>query len=136
MQFGTAAGRTARRVRGDGFAVALGRAAETGLPVTLTVRNAGAIQVHTGPVRRLKQVGPWFNVLDPGFSLHLLSDSIASTWVLRAATGGGFVTSIEIFAADGSNIASLAGRREPASREERAWQDVATSLPAEDPAAT
>jgi hypothetical protein len=36
------------------------------------VGNRGCIQIHTGPVKNIKIMGPWLNVMDPGFNLHRL----------------------------------------------------------------
>ena len=119
---------SARRIRDDGFQIALEHAAEAGIPVTLLVGNGGALQSHTGPVRRLKQVGPWFNVLDPDFSLHLRSDGIACAWALQEQTGDGIVTSIEIFTAAGRRIARLQGQRNPGEEETSEWRALAASL--------
>jgi len=119
---------SARRIRDDGFQVALEHAAEAGIPVKLLVGNGGALQSHTGPVRRLKQVGPWFNVLDPDFSLHLRSDGIACAWALQEQTCNSIVTSVEIFAAAGQRIASLKGQRNPGEEETSEWRALAASL--------
>ncbi len=119
---------SARRIRDDGFQSALAHAAEAGIPVTLLVGNGGALQSHTGPVRRLKQVGPWFNVLDPDFSLHLRSDGIASAWALQERTCDGIVTSVEIFTAAGRRIANLQGLRNPGEEETSEWRALAASL--------
>ena len=125
--FRSAPGYAARRVPDDSFQVSLRHAAETGLPVTLVVGNPGAVQVHAGPVRRLKQVGPWFNVLDPGFSLHLRADGIAAAWVLQAPTRDGVAISLEIFAADGREIARLSGSS-TGDAKTGDWQALAASL--------
>ena len=117
-----------RRIQDDGFQIALEQAAEAGMPVTLLVGNGGALQSHTGPVRRLKQVGPWFNVLDPDFSLHLRSDGIACAWALQEQTCDGIVTSVEIFTAAGRRIANLQGQRSPGEEETSEWRALAASL--------
>jgi putative hemin transport protein len=31
----------------------------------------------------LKAVGPWYNILDPSFNLHLREDAIDQVWVVR-----------------------------------------------------
>ncbi|MCY3701641.1 MAG: hemin-degrading factor [Rhodospirillales bacterium] len=118
----------ARRVRNDSFQIALGRAANIGLSVMVFVGNPGTVQIHTGPIHRLKQVGPWFNVLDPGFNLHLRGDKVTGAWVVRKPSRDGVVTSVEIFAQDGQQIAWLFGRRKPGEQELEAWREVAKSL--------
>jgi putative hemin transport protein len=76
----------------------LSGAASTGAPIMVFVGNPGMIQIHTGPVTKVVVMGPWLNVLDPGFNLHLREDHIASAWVVRKPTSDGLVTSLELFA--------------------------------------
>ncbi|HLU69346.1 MAG TPA: ChuX/HutX family heme-like substrate-binding protein, partial [Fibrobacteria bacterium] len=79
------------------------------LPIMVFVGNPGCIQIHTGTVNNIKVMGPWLNVMDPEFNLHLREDRVAETWVVRKPTQDGTVTSIEAFTADGENIALLFG---------------------------
>lgn len=110
------------------FRRAVESAAETELPIMIFVGNPGVIQIHTGPVRTLKDVGPWFNVLDPGFNLHLRTDGIAEAWLVRKPTSDGIVTSLELFADDGKPIAYMFGARKPGQPELEAWRGLAASL--------
>src|SRR3546814_191500 len=61
----------AYRVGCGSFRQALEQAAAAALPIMIFVGSPGVVQIHNGPVVTLKEVGPWFNVLDPGFNLHL-----------------------------------------------------------------
>jgi putative hemin transport protein len=97
-------------------------AAARSLPIMVFVGNRGAIQIHTGPVRNLKWAGPWFNVLDPGFNLHLRADRVASAWVVRKPTDDGIVTSLELFNPEGEVIAYIFGARKPGVPESEAWR--------------
>ncbi len=45
--------------------------AEREVPIMVFVSNPGCIQIHSGPVKKLVQMGPWYNVLDPEFNLYL-----------------------------------------------------------------
>ncbi len=47
------------------------------------VGNAGMIQIHSGPVHKIAVMGPWINILDARFNLHLREDHIASAWVVK-----------------------------------------------------
>src|SRR5690606_33869635 len=67
----------------DSLRRALEAAAASALPIMIFVGNPGVIQIHTGPIATLKEVGPWFNVLDPRFNLHLRADGIAAAWLVR-----------------------------------------------------
>jgi putative hemin transport protein len=105
--------------------------AASGAEIMVFVGNRGCIQIHTGPVKTLRAMGPWFNVLDPGFNLHLREDRIASAWVVRKPTQDGTVTSLELFDAGGELIATLFGKRKPGEVERGDWRGFAESLAAE-----
>ncbi|RMH61358.1 MAG: hemin-degrading factor [Bacteroidetes bacterium] len=108
---------------------ALEHAAATETPIMVFVGNPGCIQIHTGPVRRLKATPPWFNVLDPGFQLHLNEEGIASAWVVRKPTRDGTVTALELFDAGGDVIAQFFGKRKPGLPEREDWRAIVTALP-------
>lgn len=118
----------ARAVPPAAFRTLLERSAERTLDIMVFVANAGAVQIHTGPVRNLKVTGPWFNVLDEGFNLHLREDAIVEAWVVRKPTRDGDVTSLEVYGADGQTIALVFGRRKPGQAEDVAWRDLVQSL--------
>ncbi|MFP2911841.1 hemin-degrading factor [Pyxidicoccus sp. 3LFB2] len=106
----------------------LERVAGSGLPIMVFVGNPGAIQIHTGPVRTVRPTGPWLNVMDPGFNLHVRADHIHSAWVVRKPTRDGTVTSLELFDAAGENIALVFGQRKPGLAELPAWQTLMGEL--------
>lgn len=105
-------------------------AAERKAPIMVFVGSAGVIQIHTGPVETLKEMGPWFNVLDPGFNLHLRADRIASAWIVRKPTRDGTVTSLELHDAAGETIAMLFGKRKPGQAEAPEWRAIVAELEA------
>lgn len=119
----------AGQVETASLARALELARERGVPVMVFVGNPGCIQIHTGPVGNLKRMGPWFNVLDPGFNLHLREDRIASAWIVRKPTRDGQVTSLELFDADGFCFAQLFGARKPGKPELEFWRAILAALP-------
>lgn len=98
------------------------------------VGNQGCIQIHTGPIEKVAVMGPWLNVLDAGFNLHLREDRIASAWVVRKPTRDGIVTSLELFDADLRNFVMFFGERKPGKPEREDWRrligDVAGPSPA------
>ncbi len=104
-------------------------AAETETPIMVFVGNPGAIQIHTGPVQKLVERGPWFNVLDPGFNLHLDETQIAEAWVVVKPTEDGDVTAVEAYDAEGHQIVQLFGKRKPGLPELEAWREIVASLP-------
>jgi putative hemin transport protein len=122
--------RYARPVATDALRRVLDGAAASGLPIMVFVGNHGMIQIHSGPVVNVREMGPWLNVLDPGFNLHLRADLIASAWVVRKPTSDGIVTSLELFDAAGENIAMLFGERKPGRPELDGWRTLVDPLPA------
>ncbi len=118
-----------RVVEPDSLRLLLALVAEKGIPIMCFVGNKGCIQIHTGPVKTLKAMGPWFNILDPGFNLHLREDAIASAWVVRKPTRDGIVTSLELFDCDGFCFAQFFGERKPGKPELEGWRAAIAALP-------
>lgn len=118
----------AQRVDNTTVQRALTAAAADGLAIMLFVSSRGCIQIHTGPVHKLLPTGPWFNVLDPDFNLHLREGDIAQTWLVQKPTDDGVVTSLEAYNAQGENLLLLFGKRKPGIPEQPAWRDLLAKL--------
>ncbi|MFZ6743507.1 hemin-degrading factor [Undibacterium sp. JH2W] len=103
-------------------------AAAEAVPIMVFTGNAGMIQIHSGPVSKIAKMGPWVNVLDPRFNLHLREDHIASAWVVKKPTTDGLVTSLELFDADGETIAMFFGERKPGKPELCEWRALIDNL--------
>jgi len=101
------------------------------VPIMVFVGSRGVIQIHSGPVKRLVTTGPWFNVLDPRFNLHLREAAIANAWVVRKPTVDGVVSSLELFSASGETIAMLFGKRKPGIPENPQWRAFIDGLAGE-----
>lgn len=106
----------------------LREAASTGLPIMAFVGSVGCIQIHTGPVHRIEVMGPWLNVLDPGFNLHLNMTHFRRAWVVSKPTSDGAVTSLECFNEAGDLIVQFFGARKPGKPELAAWTRLAHEL--------
>ena len=119
----------AHRAPDNALEQVLERAAADCIPIMCFVGNAGCIQIHTGPIARLKRVGRWYNVLDEGFNLHVDTDGIDSAWVVRKPTRDGDVTSLELYDRNGSCTLRLFGERKPGFTELSAWADALHALP-------
>lgn len=105
-------------------------ASESNLPIMIFVASQGCIQIHTGTIERLMPSGPWFNVLDPMFNMHLREDHIHQIWVTRKPTEDGIVTGLELFDKDGNNIALIFGKRKPGIPEKTEWTQLVESFQA------
>jgi len=106
----------------------ISRAAQEGVSIMVFVGNPGLIQIHSGPVQKVAVMGPWINILDPGFNLHLREDHIASVWAVRKPTVDGLVCSLELFDAEGRQIAMLFGERKPGQAERCDWRALLDSI--------
>ena len=99
-------------------------ASERDLDIMVFIGSRGCIQIHTGKTKKLLQTGPWFNVLDPEFNMHLREDTIASVWLVKKPTEDGFVTSLEVFDSAGDIIVQFFGKRKPGIPEREDWRQV------------
>jgi len=118
----------AARVPAHSLRATLESARDRNVPIMVFVGNPGCIQIHTGPVKRVERIGPWINVLDPDFSLHLREDLVAQVWLVKKPTADGVVTSIELFDAQGEFIAYFFGKRKPGIPETTGWRMLAESM--------
>lgn len=98
--------------------------------IMIFVGNRGCVQIFTGVVETLTPMKGWLNIFNPTFTLHLLEGSIAESWVTRKPTADGHVTSLELFAADGTQIAQLYGQRTEGEPEQSQWRSQVDALTA------
>lgn len=105
------------------------RAAETGVPTMFFVGNQGCIEIHTGPIHRIVRTGPWINVLDPGFDLHLRMDHIAETYAVVKNTQRGPAHSVEFFDHEGGLIAQIFGVLRAGDAAVQGWNALVADLP-------
>ncbi|AWM33419.1 hemin-degrading factor [Hymenobacter nivis] len=117
-----------RRVPAAAIDGALRAAAAQGLGIMLFVASRGCIQIHTGLVHKIVPMGPWLNVLDPKFNLHLKLEDVAESWVVQKPTADGVVTSLELFDAHGRNLLLMFGQRKPGVPELAAWRALVAAL--------
>lgn len=114
----------------DGAVPALfAHAAQERIPIMCFVGNRGCIQIHSGPVETIKPMGPWTNVLDPTFHLHLRTDHISEVWAVRKPVREGHVTSVEVYDANGAMIIQFFGKRKEGEGEREDWRMIAENLP-------
>lgn len=119
----------------DGAAVdaLFAAASEAQLPLMCFVGSRGCIQIHSGPIRNVKEMGPWLNVMDPTFHLHLRRDLLAEIWAVRKPVrrkdAEGHVTSLEAFDAEGNLAIQFFGTRQPGHAERTEWRQIAENLP-------
>lgn len=122
----------ARPLAPEAVNAALEAVAAAGIPFMLFVGNRGCIQIHSGPIHSLRPMGPWQNVMDPGFNLHLRRDRIAEVWAVDKPTARGPALSVEAFDAEGGLILQAFGyRKERQGIDHTApWGEIVAGLPA------
>ncbi|AOX99068.1 hemin-degrading factor [Jeongeupia sp. USM3] len=118
----------AQQVDNDAVETMLQRAADTGLAIMCFVGNRGMVQIHSGPVKKLVRTGPWYNVLDPLFNLHLNTESVTTSWVVNKPTSDGWVTSLELYNDAGELIVQFFGVRKPGVPELVEWRELLIDL--------
>lgn len=116
------------RLGTDAVAAMMERATRTPLPIMCFVGNRGCIQIHSGPVARIQPMGPWLNVMDETFHLHLRTDRIAEVWGVRKPTKDGHVTSLEAYDAEGELAIQFFGKRKEGQDERREWRMLVETL--------
>jgi putative hemin transport protein len=117
----------ARRLDPEAVTLTLHQAAKAQVPVMIFVGNAGCIQIHGGRIEKIVPMGPWINVMDPRFNLHLRADRLAEVYAVWKPTRTGDVYSVEAFAADGELILQIFGYRKDTPTEP--WNALVASLP-------
>ncbi len=118
----------AKKISNNALRQALNAASETQTPIMVFVGNPGIIQIHTGPVKNIVDHGPWINVLDPIFNLHLREGAITESWIVRKPTTDGEVTSLELFNERKELICTLFGERKPGKPELESWRALVAQL--------
>ncbi|MBU0583595.1 MAG: hemin-degrading factor [Alphaproteobacteria bacterium] len=117
------------RLDNEALAAMFLHAAAGDMPVMCFVENRGCIQIHSGPVKNIKTMGPWLNVLDETFHLHLRTDHVRELWAVRKPTKDGHVTSIEAYGADNDMIIQFFGKRHEGEGERKDWRFLVENLP-------
>ena len=117
-----------RRVARDAHRQLFSRAAAERIPLMLFVANDGIVQISSGPIPEPVISGSWCNLSDKRFNLHLAEDGIARAWAVRKPTQSGIVTSLELYAADGSLSLQIFGERHEGAGERPDWARAMTEL--------
>jgi len=118
----------AEQLSPDALKVLLETASESGVSIMVFVGNSGAVQIHTGPIKTIREMGDWINIMDPTFTLHLRMDQLFEAWIVRKPIREGVITTIELYDRDLNNFAIFCGERKPKEPENPDWQKLAESL--------
>lgn len=105
------------------------KVAGTDLPIMVFAGNEGCIQIHSGPIHKVSPMGPWLNVMDETFHLHLRLDHVVAAWAVRKPTKDGHVTSVELYDENRELIIQFFGKRHEGHGEREEWRAVVEQLP-------
>ncbi|PSK94230.1 hemin-degrading factor [Taibaiella chishuiensis] len=103
-------------------------ASERQVPIMVFVGNRGCIQIHTGEVKKVMEAGPWYNVMDPDFNLHLRETSIAKSFIVKKPSEDGTITAVEVYDTKGEMIVQFFGKRKPGIPELPEWAQLIQDL--------
>lgn len=117
------------QVPNDSLTFILEQARDRKLDIMVFVGSRGVIEIHTGPVNNIKELGEYMNVLDPEFNLHFIQKGISEAWVVRKPTVDGIVTAVEFYQENGKEIAMFFGRRKPGEPELESWRELVNDIP-------
>lgn len=103
-------------------------AVESQTPIMVFVGNKGIVQIHSGAIKNLMDRGPWFNILDPDFNMHLNEEGVSQVYVVRKPTEDGIVTSIEVFNEKEELVVTFFGARKPGIPELEGWRAIVAQV--------
>ena len=118
-----------RRLAVEAVPALLEAVRDEGQQVMMFVGNMGCIEIHSGPMQELKPMGPWLNVMDPRFNLHLRGDHVAEVWLVDKPTKRGPAISVEAFDENGELIFQCFGMRADKGGDTEAWARLVAGLP-------
>lgn len=121
--------RGCHRLTTAGLLFALELAAARGVPLVLSVGNAGAVQRHSGVIQRVKTTSDWISVVDDALRLHVRSRALDSVWLIERTGPEGLVWRIVAFDHHGQLLIALRGTRTHGVRQFHRWWEIAQQLP-------
>lgn len=107
----------------------LNTVAATGLPLVCKVSSAGCLQTHEGVVRKIVPMGPWINIMDERFHMHLRIDQLLATYVVRRTNGQKIRTSLEAYDPSGARAIYFSSLSDGTTETENSWQSIIAELP-------
>jgi putative hemin transport protein len=111
----------AYQIKPESMKAVFDKASEIEVPIMVFVSNPNCIQIHTGPIKKIFVMGPWLNIMDPEFNLHLREDAIDEAWVVKKPSEAGIVTGIELIDKQGTMFNQFFGKRKPGIPELPEW---------------
>lgn len=117
-----------RQIPVTGIEALLQKVAGSGIDFMVFIGNKSCIQIHTGKAQRILRTGPWINILDEDFNMHLRDVNLESAWIVKKPTNLGFVHSVEAYDANGELVVQFFGKRKPDVPEREDWRQLLQSF--------
>jgi len=99
------------------------------IPVMCFVKNPGCRQVHTGCVGNILEKGPYLNVMDPKFHLHVRLDHISEVWAVHKPSERGQVIAVQAYDLSGQQIVQFRGSTGKERSNDIDWHELSACLP-------
>ena len=116
------------RVDRSSVAQVLDAAVQEQIAIMVFVGNQGVVQIHSGAINKVAGMGPWLNIMDDDFTLHLREDQVDSAWVVRKPSSNGLITSLELYDQSGETIVQFFALRKQGKDTVEAWERVLNTL--------
>lgn len=114
----------ARQLPVEAAETLLTQLSEQAEPCMIFAMNQHAVQSYAGTVNRLMRTGPWFNVLDPHFNLHLRTSDIDQVWLISKPSDDGWVHSFSIFDQQQQEALVITAHRKRGETESQQWLNI------------
>lgn len=95
--------------------------AERQLEIMIFAMGQYAVQSYGGKITETLYTGPWFNILDEKFNLHLRYDDIDAVWLIRKPSDDGWITSLDVFDKEGRELMVICANRSRGYPEREEW---------------
>ncbi|MCT4665685.1 MAG: hemin-degrading factor [Flavobacteriales bacterium] len=93
--------------------------------------NKSIIQIHSGLGENILYRGPWINIMDPDFNLHLNMEGINSLFAVVRPSEDGPIHSIEAYDENKEMIVQFFGKRKPRIPELEGWTGIVKDMMSE-----
>lgn len=117
------------RVSNEAIEQMLKAASANGLSLICKVNSTGCLQTYEGPVAKIVTMGPWVNIMDDQFHMHLRKDHLIGTYIASRANGAEVRTSLEAYDASGTRVIYFANQDDGTAENENLWQKIIDELP-------
>ena len=116
------------RVNNNGLNKILLLATEKCVPLMFFVQNTGVVQIQSGLINKVKQIGNWVNVFAHDFNVQINKGDIHSSWIVKKQTDDGIVTSFELYDRNEKKIALIYAKRDESRNIPSKWTNLLNSI--------